>query len=203
VTTEEDFSARVLAEVRERGLLMLHDKQLASVSLLVAGEPVAGSWWSHPAGKAIFAASSGLDEHDDVMATKLVGGKVTFVERALWPALLAVAESGAAWQTAGLSRPARLLRQRIDSRGEVRSDTLKGLGAVVGALEERLLCHSAQIHAESGKHVRVLQSWASWRRQKGHDAAAMDVDEGRAALEAAAARLGDAVALLPWHRFAG
>jgi hypothetical protein len=194
---------RALAAVRKDGLLLLHDKRLASVSALVAGAPVAGSWWSHEHGGAIFATSSFLDDHADVMATKLVDGKVTFVARALWPALLAVAESGEPWQKAKLSRAAAELAQRVAKEGEVRSDALAGPkpGVVVGALEERLAVHTRQIHSDSGKHVRVLQTWARWRTASGFDAPILTADEGRVRLEVAAAALGPG-ARLPWQRFA-
>ena len=59
--------------------------------LLVAGEPVRGSWWGHPKGHDIFAACQHLLQHPDATTAKLVSGKVTYVHRELWPSLLAVA----------------------------------------------------------------------------------------------------------------
>jgi hypothetical protein len=60
----------------------------------VAGQPIVGSWWAHPQGKAIFAALSALDDAEDVRCFKLVDGKVTFVHRRVWPALARLASGG-------------------------------------------------------------------------------------------------------------
>ena len=65
-----------------------------SVAEAVAGQPIVGSWWAHPRGKAIFAALSELDDEDDVRCFKLVDGKVTFVHRRVWPALACLAGNG-------------------------------------------------------------------------------------------------------------
>jgi hypothetical protein len=66
-----------------------------SIAEAVAGEPIVGSWWAHPKGKAIFAALSELDDADEVRCFKLVDGKVTFVHRRVWPALARLATDGA------------------------------------------------------------------------------------------------------------
>jgi hypothetical protein len=65
-----------------------------SVAEAVAGEPIVGSWWAHPKGRAIFAALSELDDSDDVRCFKLVDGKVTLVHRNVWPALVCLAREG-------------------------------------------------------------------------------------------------------------
>lgn len=60
----------------------------------VAGEPIVGGWWAHPKGKAIFAALSEVDDSDDVRCFKLIDGKVTFVHRRIWPALVRLGRDG-------------------------------------------------------------------------------------------------------------
>ncbi len=80
----------LLDAIAEHGLLLLQDKQLANAVTVITGERVRGSWWSHPKAHEIFRAIEALPE-DQVVTTKLVGGKVTFVHRKLWPDLLAVA----------------------------------------------------------------------------------------------------------------
>jgi hypothetical protein len=60
----------------------------------VAGEPIVGSWWAHPKGKAIFRAMSELDDDLDIRCFKLVDNKVTFVHRRMWPALVRLANDG-------------------------------------------------------------------------------------------------------------
>jgi hypothetical protein len=64
---------------------------VASLASLVAAGPIRGSWWSHPRAREIFALTRAVREHDDVLACRLVQGKVTFVHRRLWPALVSAA----------------------------------------------------------------------------------------------------------------
>ena len=66
-----------------------------TVAEAVAGEPIVGSWWAHPRGKAIFAALSELDDSTDIRCFKLIDGKITLVHRRLWPALVRLARDGA------------------------------------------------------------------------------------------------------------
>lgn len=59
---------------------------------LVAGEQIRGSWWSHPRSHDIFVAVNEARDSDDVVALRLVRGKVTLVHRRLWPALVRLAD---------------------------------------------------------------------------------------------------------------
>ena len=83
----------LLDAIAEHGLLLLQDKKLANAVTFMTGERLKGSWWSHPRAHEIFRSIESLPD-DQVIATKLVGGRVTFVHRSLWPDLLAVATSG-------------------------------------------------------------------------------------------------------------
>jgi hypothetical protein len=58
----------------------------------VAGEPIRGSWWGHKKGPEIFQALGAVDESPDVLCFRLVDGKITFVHRRLWPALVRLAD---------------------------------------------------------------------------------------------------------------
>jgi hypothetical protein len=53
----------------------------------VAGERVT-RWWSHSKGKLIFALTRAIRDSPDVLTCRLVDGKVTYVHRRLWPALV-------------------------------------------------------------------------------------------------------------------
>jgi hypothetical protein len=64
-----------------------------SVAEAIAGEPIKGSWWAHPKGSAIFHALERLQDDPDALCFKLVEGKVTFVHRRLWPALVRLADA--------------------------------------------------------------------------------------------------------------
>ncbi len=89
-------ASRWLAFVKKHGVVLASARgPVPSVAEEVAGEPIVGSWWAHPKGKAIFAALSELDDAvDDVRCFKLVDGKVTFVHRRVWPALARLAGEG-------------------------------------------------------------------------------------------------------------
>lgn len=84
--------------VAEHGVVLASARgPVPSVAEAIAGGPIRGSWWGHPRGQAIFEALTALGDAPEVKCFKLVGGKVTFVHRRLWPALVALAgELGAA-----------------------------------------------------------------------------------------------------------
>ncbi|HEY5935885.1 MAG TPA: hypothetical protein VIU61_14650 [Kofleriaceae bacterium] len=84
------------AFVEQHGIVLASARgPVPSVAEAIAGEPIVGSWWSHPKAQAIFDALSSLDDSDDIRCFKLVDGKITFVHRRLWPALARLAEAGA------------------------------------------------------------------------------------------------------------
>lgn len=57
----------------------------------IAGGPIRGSWWGHPKGHEIFRIASAVSESEDVLVCKLIDGKVTYIHRRLWPALVKLA----------------------------------------------------------------------------------------------------------------
>jgi hypothetical protein len=82
-----------MAALREHGMLLESARgPIPNVAELIAGEQIRGSWWSHPASHAIFAAINHLADSPDVARTRLVNGKVTLIHRRLWPALIRVAD---------------------------------------------------------------------------------------------------------------
>ena len=83
----------VAAWVREQGVVLASARgPVPNVAELVAGEPIRGSWWAHPAAHQIYAVLGELLASGDVAATRLVNGRVTLVHRRLWPALARVAD---------------------------------------------------------------------------------------------------------------
>ena len=62
-----------------------------SLAEAIAGGPIRGSWWGHPKGKEIFRAAAAVIASGDVLVCKLVDGKITYVHRRLWPALVRLA----------------------------------------------------------------------------------------------------------------
>ncbi len=64
------------------------------VAEAIAGEPIIGSWWSHPKAQVIFDALSSIDDAADIRCFKLIDGKITFVHRTRWSALAKLASAG-------------------------------------------------------------------------------------------------------------
>lgn len=82
-----------VAFVARHGVVLASARgSVPSVAEAVAGEPIRGSWWAHAKGREIFRALSALGDCDDVLCFKLIDGKVTFVHRRLWPALVRLAD---------------------------------------------------------------------------------------------------------------
>jgi hypothetical protein len=110
-------ASRWVKFVEKHGVVLASARgAVPSVAERVAGEPIVGSWWAHPKGKAIFAALSELDDSDDVRCFKLVDGKVTFVHRRMWPALVRLAKDG----TLPAERVASLVQEHMPT-GEHRN----------------------------------------------------------------------------------
>ncbi len=193
---------RTAAALERTGLLLSHDAKLACVSALVAGAPIAGSWWSHARAHDIYAVEQALDHSGDVLRAKLVLAKVTFVHRRLWPSLFAVGSAREAWQTRELSNEARRLLARVDEEGVVRMDALprtKPTATAARHLERRLLVLGDEIHTLTGAHAKVLESWTHARARLGLPRVGPSLAEARREFEAAAAALGaGGEAGLPW-----
>ncbi len=81
------------AFVRKHGIVLESAAgPVPSVAAAIAGEPIRGSWWAHPLSHEIFELTQGIRDRDDILVCRLVDGKVTFVHRRLWPALVRSAE---------------------------------------------------------------------------------------------------------------
>ena len=60
-------------------LQLLREAQVVTSGALIreiTGEKVRGSWWSHPKGQLIFRIEEDLADSEEVLVTKLVGGKI-------------------------------------------------------------------------------------------------------------------------------
>lgn len=160
----------VIKALEKQGILLQTDTALPNVAGLLAGEPIKGSWWVHPHANKIFAGLNRLADHEDVLFTKLVSGKVTLIHRRLWPDFLSLATAREAWQKGGLSPAAKYLLETIDNKHFVRSNELEWprrlhdakVGAGVKELELRLLIHAEEFHTESGAHAKLLEDWTHW-----------------------------------------
>lgn len=190
-----DDARRALAAIEEHGIVLLQDAKLPSVAVLIAGEPIRGSWWGHPAGGRIFHAAGELEHHGDVATFKLVEGKVCFVHRRLWPAIVAIGRARNEWQTKGLGAEAKKLLARVDAEGRVRATKKPAK-----ELELRLLCASDDVHTESGAHATELISWDHFAKDR--EIVPIALEDARARIEGAVRAIAPAGvrARLPWQR---
>ena len=83
---------QALAWVKECGIAVESARaSVPSLAQILAGEPLRGSWWAHPKGNDIFLLSRSIRSSPDVLVCRLVDGKITYINRRLWPALVRVA----------------------------------------------------------------------------------------------------------------
>ena len=79
--------------IREQGVVMQSARgPVPSLAERVAGGPIRGSWWGHPSGHEIYRVLNEVRASPDVVAVRLINGKVTLIHRRLWPALVRVAD---------------------------------------------------------------------------------------------------------------
>ena len=200
---------RALEALERHGILLMSDARLPSVVSLVVGEPVRGSWWGHARGEEIYQVVTALEDHPDALATKVVSGKVTYVHRGLWPAVLAVARAGEPWQMEGLPLRAQLLLDAVTRNGEMRTDDIPHTGGpksgspgeAARELERRLLVHSQEVHTSTGAHAKHLETWDRWAGRVGFSEQGMTAARGKEGLEEAIGRLNarfEGKGRLPW-----
>jgi hypothetical protein len=169
VTQRVDSSA-LLTVLERDGLLLVSDPLLPSLTSLVVGAPVGGSWWGHPRGNEIYRLLNELAERPQVLTVKLVSAKVTFVHQRLWPAVVGVGQSRAVWQLDGLTPASKYLLGLVDETGRLEWDDIppflppdhKRASESVRALESRLIVHTMEVHTPSGAHAKNLETWHSW-----------------------------------------
>jgi hypothetical protein len=78
-----------LAFIEKHGAVLVAGKgPVPRLVEAILGQPIKGSWWAHPRSHGIFAVLQELGESSNLLACRLVEGKVTLVHRRLWPALI-------------------------------------------------------------------------------------------------------------------
>jgi hypothetical protein len=83
-----------LAFVRRHGIVLESARgPVPNLAQAIARTPIRGSWWAHPQGHEIFRVTRAVRRSRSVLVCRLLGGKVTYVHRRLWPALVRVAGS--------------------------------------------------------------------------------------------------------------
>jgi hypothetical protein len=182
-----------LADLESSGLLLVSDARRPSLATMIAGGPIHGSWWAHPASQTIFAVLKDLSNHRDVLVVKLIEGKNTLVHRRIWPDLVAIAVSGEPWQFDRLSQPARRLYDRVIHVGVV-----EATGPLTLELEARLLVRGEQFHSPLGAHRKRLEDWKRWAAANQIKFSAIDVHDAKLTLQVLCLE-----AQFPWPKIAG
>jgi hypothetical protein len=78
--------------IEKHGVVLASAKgAVPRLSEAIVHGPIKGSWWAHPKSHDIFGVLQSVADSEDVLVCRLVNGKVTFVHRRLWPALVRVA----------------------------------------------------------------------------------------------------------------
>jgi len=86
-------AAEAISFIKEHGVVLASAKgPVPRLTEAIVNEPIRGSWWAHPKSHQIFAIFQVVTDSKDVLVCRLVNGKVTFIHRRLWPALVRVAK---------------------------------------------------------------------------------------------------------------
>jgi hypothetical protein len=94
-------AAEAISFIQEHGVVLASAKgPVPRLTEAIVNGPVKGSWWAHPKSHQIFAVLQAVADSEDVLVCRLVNGKVTFIHRRLWPALVRVAKRFPSAQTA-------------------------------------------------------------------------------------------------------
>lgn len=167
------------------GILLLSDPHLPSLVSLVVGQPVRGSWWGHAMGQVIYKLASQLGDDPNVIATKLISGKVTFVHKKLWSQVVRVGCAIEKWQTNGLSESGAALLEIVREHGNASTNSLAKTAAMpkpgkaCDELEKRLLVYAEEIHTESGAHAKLIQTWNYWCNSRRFQPVQLDLQDAK------------------------
>ncbi len=83
--------AEALAFVRTHGVVLESGiGPVPSLAGKIAGGPIRGSWWGHARSREIFVLTRAVRDSPDILVCRLAGGKITYVHRRLWPALVRI-----------------------------------------------------------------------------------------------------------------
>jgi len=116
----------VLSVLRERGILMCHDYELPSATSIIADEKIKGSWWPHKKGSLIFHTLGEVLNSNELLAPKLVNGKVTLLHKDLFSDFFTIVLTESDWQLESIKNDCRDLYKQITKKAS--SDQIKLTG---------------------------------------------------------------------------
>jgi hypothetical protein len=169
---------------------------LPSVTALIAGNAIAGSWWAHPLANVIYNALGALDLQ--FVTCNLVAKKQTLVAPRLWADLVAVGSSRQDWQLHRLTTAELHLLDRVESSSTPVLLADPGLRSAGRRLEERLLVAGDEVHTEAGHHLKAILSWRAWARDRGVAGSLPSTAAAMGRIEDVVARWDAPGRLLPW-----
>jgi hypothetical protein len=81
-----------MAFVRRHGMVLVSAKgPVPRLTDAIAGETIKGSWWAHSKSHQIYSVLQILEGSPDILVCRFIAGRVTFVHRRLWPAIVKLA----------------------------------------------------------------------------------------------------------------
>jgi len=84
-------SKEALVYIEKQGVVLASAKgPVPQMAETIAGEVIKGSWWGHPKGHEIYSIFQQIEASPDILVCRLINGKVTFLHRRLWPAVVRV-----------------------------------------------------------------------------------------------------------------
>jgi hypothetical protein len=133
MTTEE-----ALRFVRTHGVVLeAGEGPVPSLASAIAGKPIRGSWWGHKKGREIFALTRFIRDHPDVLVCRLIEGKITYVHRRVWRALVRVADRFPRQYLARVHEKHTVSGQHVNEELAFPQWVPRELAAEASALEER------------------------------------------------------------------
>jgi hypothetical protein len=201
----------VRAELLRCGLLPFSDSKVPSLVSIVAGGPIAGSWWGHPAGPLIYEVGGAIEDEAGILVVRLWRGKRTLVHRRLWPALHRIGTARSPWQVRGVSDRARRLLMRVARDGTLSdtpgrpgvADETREVGRALRELDTRLLLLTRSVHTSTGAHALEAKSWSAWSAEVRIPRFPGSVREAEGVIEEASRCLSPGIEprrVLPWGR---
>lgn len=133
-----------IAFVKRHGVVLEAARgPVPSLAEAITGGPFRGSWWGHAKGRIIFRATQAVSESPEVLVCKLINGKVTYVHRRIWPALVKLAprlrksQLAKVWQEH--TESGTHVSKRIDFPAWVPREVVKEAAALSTAQAEQVL----------------------------------------------------------------
>lgn len=147
-----------IAFVKRHGVVLQAARgPVPSLAEAIAGKPIRGSWWGHPKGRIIFQAAQAICGSPEVLVCRLIDGKVTYVHRRFWPALVKLAPRFGKKQLAKVwdehTASGAHVSRKIDFPDWVPSDVMKAAEALSAAEAEQVL--SGLLAGEPAKEQRL------------------------------------------------